>query len=87
MFKVFLNMLVSIFSFLKYPIIIIIGAIVLFYILIYINVIIGLFKGKRFKKGVRRNVKKHGFLRRIFIDLPHQYAEDMFNKDPDSFRL
>lgn len=87
MFKVFFNMLVSIFGFLKYPIIIIIGAVILFYLLIFINIIIGLFKGKRFKKGVRRNLKKHSFLRRIFIDLPYQYSEDMFNKDPDAFRL
>lgn len=87
MFKVFLNMLVSIFGFLKYPFFILLGLVALFYLLIFINVIIGLFKGKRFKKGVRRNIKKHGFLRKIFIDLPHQYSEDMFNKDPNAFRL
>lgn len=87
MFKVFLQMLVSIFGFLKYPIIALIGLVVLFYLLIFINVIIGLLKGKRFKKGTHQKIKKHSFLRKIFIDLPHQYSEDMFNKDPDAFRL
>ena len=87
MFKIFLNMLVSIFGFLKYPVFILIGIVLVFYLLIFFNVIIGLFKGKRFKKGVRRNIKKHGFFRKIFIDLPHQFTEDMFNKDPDAFRL
>ena len=87
MFKVFLQMLATIFGFLKYPLFIVIGLVVLFYLLIFINVIIGLFKGKRFKKGTHKKVKEHGFLRKIFIDLPHQYSEDMFNKDPDAFRL
>lgn len=87
MFKVFLNILVSIFNFLKYPIFIVVGLVVLFYLLIFINIVIGLFKGKRFKKGSHQKAKEHGFLRKIFIDLPHQYTEDMFNKDPDAFRL
>lgn len=87
MFDILWKMLLVIFDFLKYPILIVVGIVVLFYLLIFVNVIIGLFKGKRFKKGVRRNIKKHGFLRKIFIDLPHQYSEDMFNKDPDAFRL
>lgn len=87
MFKIFFNMMFSIFKFLKIPIFILLGIVVLFYILIFINIIIGLIKGKRFKKGSRRILKKHGFFRKIFIDLPHQYSEDMFNKDPDAFRL
>ena len=87
MFKVFLQMLASIFGFLKYPVLILVGLVVLFYLLIFLNLIIGFIKGKRFKKGVRRNIKKHGFLRKLFIDLPHQVSEDMFNKDPDAFRL
>lgn len=87
MFKVFWNIILSILNFLKIPIFIAIGVVVLFYLLIFINVGIGLFKGKRFKKGSHKKIKEHGFLRKIFIDLPHQYAEDMFNKDPDAFRL
>lgn len=87
MFDVFLSIIFGIFNLLKIPIFIIGGLVVLFYLLIFINIIIGLFKGKRFKKGTHKKVKEHGFFRKIFIDLPHQFAEDMFNKDPDSFRL
>lgn len=87
MFNIFWNIMLSIFNFLKIPIFILIGLVVLFYLLIFINIVIGLFKGKRFKKGSHQKVKEHGFLRKIFIDFPHQYSEDMFNKDPDSFRL
>ena len=87
MFKIFLNLILSIFNLLKVPILIIIGIIVLFYLIILLNIIIGLFKGKKFKKGTHRKVKEHSFFRKIFIDLPKQYTEDMFNKDPDEFRL
>lgn len=87
MFKIFFNIILSILNFLKIPIFILIGIIILFYLLIFINVGIGLFKGKRFKKGTHRKVKEHSFLRKIFIDLPKQYTEDLFNKDPDEFRL
>ena len=87
MFKVLWNIILTILDFLKIPILILIGLIALFYLLISINVGIGLFKGKRFKKGTHKKVKKHGFFRKIFIDLPHQYSEDMFNKDPDEFRI
>lgn len=87
MFKILLNMFVSIFGFLKYPIFALIGIVSLFYLLIFINIVIGLFKGRRFKKGTYRKIKKHGFFRKIFLDLPKQFCDDMFNKDPDSFRL
>jgi len=87
MFDVFLGIIFNILEFLKYPIFFIIGLVVLFGLLVFFNIVIGLIKGKRFKKGSHRKTKKHGFFRRIFIDLPHQYSDDMFNKDPDSFRL
>ena len=87
MLKIFWNILLSILNFLKVPIFILVGIVVLFYLLIFINIIIGLFKGKRFKKGAYRKIKEHGFFRKILIDLPNQYVEDMFNKDPDAFRL
>lgn len=87
MFKVFLNILLVILDFLKIPILIVIGFVFLFYLIIFINIIIGLYKGKRFKKGTHRKVRGHSLFRKIFIDLPHQFTEDLFNKDPDEFRL
>lgn len=87
MFKVFFNIILSILDFLKIPILITLGVLAIFYLVIGINIIIGLCKGKRLKKGEHKKIKKHGFFRKIFIDLPHQFTEDMFNKDPDEFRL
>lgn len=73
-------------SWLKYPIFILIGIVCLFYFLVFVNVIIGFIKGKRFKKGSRVRIKKHSFLRRILIDLPKQFTNDLFARDPDFFR-
>lgn len=72
-------------SILKYPLYVILGILALFMILCFINIIIGLIKGKRFKKGKHNIVKKHGLLRRIFIDLPKQFVNDLFDKDPEFF--
>lgn len=73
-------------SWLKYPIFLIIVIIALFYFLVFVNVVISLIKGKRFKKGTRRYRKKRSFLRRILIDLPRQFTSDLFEKEPDFFR-
>lgn len=86
MFKAGFKVLWSLISCLKYPIFIFLGVVILFYLLCFINIIIGLFKGKRFKKGSHILVKKHGFFRKIFIDLPHQFVNDLFDKDPDFFK-
>lgn len=85
MFKIFLEMAWAFISWLKYPIIAVFVSIAIFFILVYSNVIVGLIKGKRFKKGVYTKVKKKSFLRRILIDLPKQISNDMFEKDPEAF--
>lgn len=86
MFNAMLNMFLGFFSFLKYPLIFIAVVLFLFVFVCFVNVVVGLLKGKRFKKGSRVVVKKHGFLRKIFIDLPRQFVNDLFERDPDFFR-
>jgi len=49
-------------------------------------IIIGLIKGKRFKKGVSKKPKKRSTFLRLFYDFPKQYAKDLFERDPDFFR-
>lgn len=83
--KIFFEILWSFVAWLKYPILICLALYVLFFILIYINVFIGLLQGKRFKKGKHKKFKKPSIFRRLFIDLPHRIAEDMFNRDPEEF--
>ena len=78
-FKVFFNML-------KYPIIAILIAIGVFYLLIFVNIFIEYLHGKRMDKGSHRVIKKKSFIRRIFIDLPHRIALDKYNKKADFFK-
>lgn len=84
--KIFLQMMWAFISWLKYPIIFIFVLFILFYILVYINIVIGLFQGKRFKKGKHNKRKKRSVFRRLFLDLPHRVADDMFERDPEEFR-
>ncbi len=41
--------------------------------------------GKRIEKGAHVTLKKRSFLRRIFLDLPKQYAIDYMNREADFF--
>lgn len=78
-----MKMIVSV---LKIPFYAILVVLAIFSLLICINIVIGLAQGKRFKKGNHNIVKKKSFFRRIFIDFPHQFVEDMFDRDPEFFR-
>ena len=86
MFKIFIDFMIEIVKFLKYPIYFLLFILFVFYLLVFINVIIGLLKGKRFQKGIHKRVKKHSFLRKLFIDLPKQFTNDLFNRNPEFFR-
>lgn len=86
MLKIGFGILWGFISWLKYPIYFIFGILALFMILCIINIIISLLKGKRFKKGKHNIVKKHGFLRKLFIDLPRQFVNDLFERDPEFFK-
>lgn len=46
----------------------------------------GLIKGKRFKSGVSRKPKNRNILLRLLYDFPKQYANDLFNRDPDYYK-
>ena len=88
--NIYLSFLISIFKvffdMLKYPIIAIIIAIAIFYLLILINIFIEYCKGKRFDKGTHKRVKQRTFIQKIFIDLPHRIALDKFNRKADFFK-
>ena len=86
MFDITIKVFKSLFGFLKYPIYVALGIIISFYILVFINIFIGFIKGKRFKKGEHNKVKKKSIIRRILIDLPKQFVNDMFEKDPEFFK-
>lgn len=85
MIEGFFNIFKIFFSFLKYPIYFVLICFAIFFFSICVNVVIQLLKGNRIAKGSRRVVKKKGILRRIFIDTPHQFVIDLFEREPDFF--
>ena len=85
-FKGFFDVFLSLLSIAKIPLIVIAILICLFFLLIVINILIGLFKGKKFQKSTSyKRQKKRGFFSKIFIDLPKRIVDDMFAKNPDFF--
>lgn len=86
MWTVAFEMIKMIVSLLKYPLYAILLIVALFTFLVSINVVIGLASGKRFKKGAHNIVKKPSFLKRLLIDFPKQFSNDLFDKDPEFFR-
>lgn len=86
MWTVSLNILKMIITVLKYPFYLLLILIAVFSFLISINIVKGLTKGKRFKKGEHNKVKKESVLKRIFVRFPEQFVYDLFEKDPEFFR-
>ena len=84
--QIFFEILLSFLNFFKIPLIVIISFFILFFVLVYFNVVIGLLNGKRFKKGEHNHVRKPSVLKRLLIDYPKRIADDMFDRDPESFR-
>lgn len=85
-YKGFFDLFLSIFSIFKIPLIIVALLIAIFLWLIVTNILIGLFKGKKFQKSTSyTRQKKRGFFSKIFIDLPKRIVDDMFAKNPDFF--
>ena len=87
MLHTFINILWGFVSWLKYPIILVLCLIGLFYLLVYINILyMVLFKGMRFKKGIYRKLKKKTIIYRLFIELPKRVALDRFERNPEMFK-
>lgn len=84
--QIFFEILLAFLNFFKIPLIVIILFFILFFVLVYFNVVIGLLNGKRFKKGEHNHVRKPSVLKRLLIDYPKRIADDMFDRDPESFR-
>lgn len=85
MIKSFLTMFLTILKCFKYPFYILITLLAIFLFSVFLNIVLELLKGRRFKKGSRVKIKKKGFLTRIFIDCPKQFVQDLFDKEPDFF--
>lgn len=86
MWSIMFSIIKMIVQLLKYPFYALIILIAIFSFLISVNIVVGLVKGKRFKKGQHNIVKKKSFFRRIFIDFPKRFTDDLFDKDPEFFK-
>lgn len=86
MWSIMFSLIKMIVQLLKYPFYALIILIAIFSFLISVNIVVGLAKGKRFKKGQHNIVKKKSFFRRIFIDFPKRFTDDLFDKDPEFFK-
>lgn len=86
MWSIMFSLIKMIVQLLKYPFYALIILIAIFSFLISVNIVIGLAQGKRFKKGQHNIVKKKSFFRRIFIDFPKRFTDDLFDKDPEFFK-
>ena len=86
MWAIAFEVLKMIVTLLKYPFYFILIVLALFSFLCAINICIGFLHGKRFKKGNHKIIKKKSIFRRIFIDLPKQFVDDLFERNPEFFR-
>ena len=86
MWSIMWSMIKTIVMFLKYPFYALIIILALFSFLVSVNVVIGFVHGRRFKKGQHNVVKNKSFFRRILVDFPKQFTDDLFERDPEFFR-
>lgn len=83
--KILQSLINIIWQILYIPIIVLFAFIFVFFILVTINLIIGRIKGRKLPVKEKIKVRKRNAFLKIFVDLPKQYAEDMFNREPDWF--
>ena len=76
--KVFIEFLKYPFYFICVSILLVLSSCSFFYVK-------GLFQGKRIPKGNRRRLRKPGLLTKIFILMPKQFIDDLFNRPADFF--
>ncbi len=86
MMKMFLTILTGVVNLLKYPLYFCVGIFALFVVLCTFWVVVGFAQGRRFKKGEHKKQKKRSVFSRLLVDLPKQYVDDMFERDPEFFR-
>lgn len=85
MVKMFFSVFEGLFLIIKYPLYIFLCLLALFFVLCSFWFVLGLAKGKRLNKGSVNFIKKDGFLKKLFIKLPKQFVDDIFNREPDFF--
>lgn len=83
MVKTFFDILWVVF---KYPLYVVLVLSAVWLIMVFTNIGIDMFSGKRFKRGQHNPPKKMSVLYQLFVAAPRAYVKDMFDTDPDFFR-
>lgn len=73
-------------EFLKYPFYVVVLLLTIFIVSCTFFFCLNLIKGKRLKKGEHYIVKKPNLLKKLFVLLPKQFIDDIFDREPDFFR-
>ena len=85
MLSAFWSLIKVFLDFLKYPFYAILLIILVYVFMCTIFFIIGLFQGKRIQKGEHTRIHQPSLLTKLFILLPHQFIDDIFNRPADFF--
>lgn len=85
MLSMFWSMIKVFVDFLKYPLYFVLICILLILISCAFYYVRGLLKGKRVTRGNRRRLRKPSLLEKIFILMPKQFIDDLFNRPADFF--
>ncbi len=85
MLQMFTSLLKVIFDFLKYPFYVILFCFVVFLVFCSYFVIIKLLKGNKMPKIGKGFVHKSNLLVKLFWEVPKQFIEDLFSREPDFF--
>lgn len=86
MLSAFWEVLKVFIEFLKYPFYLILFLFTIFIISCSFFFCLNLIKGKRLKKGEHYIVKQPNLLKKLFVLLPKQFVNDIFDKEPDFFK-
>ena len=85
--KTFKNIIFVFLGFLKIPFFILFCVFISFMILVFWNILIGFLKGKRFQKGTSKQyIKKRSIFKKLLIDFPKRFVDDIFERNPDFFK-
>lgn len=79
------NMFAILLTWLKYPVFFALAVIAFFVADCMVWYVIRYLKGDRVNKGSVRKSPKHSLFRKIFVDAPKQYVDDIYNRKPDYF--
>lgn len=86
MFQAAISCMKIVIMFLKWPMIIGFGFVLLFVVDVSFWYVVGLCKGQRVDRGSVRKLPRRSAFLRIFYDAPRRYVQDIFNQKPDFFK-